>query len=145
MNIKEILDKYKTDERILALIKAVQSRNARIQLKGLIGSLDAFAATASYFLNHSNMVFILPDREEANYFQADLESLMDKAVLVFPSSYRKPFDFTQTDSANVLMRAEVLNELSHTAEFGNLIVTYPEALAEKVIDRNSLIKNTLSN
>lgn len=143
MNIKTILEQYKTDARLLSLTKAMQARQARIQLKGLIGSLDAFAVAISYFLNHRNMVFVLPDREEANYFQADLESLMDKDVLVFPSSYRKSFDFTQTDSANVLMRAEVLNELNHTSSFGNLIVTYPEALAEKVIDRNALEKNTL--
>jgi transcription-repair coupling factor (superfamily II helicase) len=143
MTIKEILERYKSDERIIALTKATQQKNARIQLKGLVGSLDAFSAAATYFLNHRNMVFILPDREEANYFQADLESLMDKAALIFPSSYRKPFDFTQTDSANVLMRAEVLNEINHATGYGNLIITYPEALAEKVIDRNSLQKNTL--
>ena len=89
------------------------------------------------------MVFVLPDREEAGYFQADLESLTGKEVLLFPSSYRKPFEFTQPDSSNVLARAEVLNELSHSSEFGQLIVTYPEALAEKVIDRASLEKNTL--
>lgn len=89
------------------------------------------------------MVFVLPDREEAGYFQADLESLTGKEILLFPSSYRKPFEFTQPDSSNVLARAEVLNELSHSSEFGQLIVTYPEALAEKVIDRASLEKNTL--
>lgn len=89
------------------------------------------------------MVFVLPDREEASYFQADLENLMDKEVLLFPSSFRKPFEFTQPDSSNVLARAEVLNELSHASEFGKLVVTYPEALAEKVIDRQSLEKNTL--
>ncbi len=143
MNIKNILENYKSDSRVLSLIKASQFKQARVQLKGLIGSLDAFVASANYFLSHGNMVFVLPDREEANYFQADLENLMEKTILVFPSSYRKSFDFTQNDSGNVLMRAEVLNQLNHTAAFGNLIVTYPEAMAEKVIDRNALLKNTL--
>jgi len=81
------------------------------------------------------MIFVLPEREEAGYFQADLENLTGKEILLFPSSYRKPFEFTQPDSSNVLARAEVLNELNHSSEFGQLIVTYPEALAEKVIDR----------
>lgn len=143
MNSKQIVERYKTDNRIEALLQAVNAKNQRIHLKGLIGSLDALVVAATYFVCHKNMVFVLPDREEANYFQADLESLMEKEVLIFPSSYRKSFDFTQTDSANVLMRAEVLNQLSHATGYGNLIVTYPEALAEKVIDRNSLIKNTL--
>ncbi len=143
MNSKQIVERYKTDNRITALLQAINNKKERIHVKGLIGSLDAFVVAATYFVSHKNMVFILPDREEANFFMADVESLMEKEVLFFPSSYRKPFDFTQTDSANVLLRAEVLNTLSHSTSYGNLIVTYPEALAEKVIDRDSLQKNTL--
>lgn len=143
MNSKQLVERYKTDNRILGLAKALNVKKERIHLKGLIGSLDALVVAASYFLSHKNMVFVLPDREEANFFQADVESLMEKEVLVFPSSFRKSFDFTQTDSANVLLRAEVLNQITQTTGYGNLIVTYPEAMAEKVIDRDSLIKNTL--
>jgi transcription-repair coupling factor (superfamily II helicase) len=143
VNSKQLVERYKTDNRILGLAKALNVKKERIHLKGLIGSLDALVVAASYFLSHKNMVFVLPDREEANFFQADVESLMEKEVLVFPSSFRKSFDFTQTDSANVLLRAEVLNQITQTTGYGNLIVTYPEAMAEKVIDRDSLIKNTL--
>lgn len=144
LNIRDILDRYKADERIKALATALNaSKNPRIQLRGLVGSSDSAMAVALYFLQHKHMIFVLPEREEAGYFQADLESLTGKEVLLFPSSYRKPFEFTQPDSSNVLARAEVLNELNHSSEFGQLIVTYPEALAEKVIDRASLEKNTL--
>lgn len=144
MNVREILDLYKKDSRIEKLAGVLNSgKNPRIHLKGLIGSSDAMVATAFYFLQQRNMVFVMPDREEAAYFQSDLENLFDKEILLFPSSYRKPFDFTQPDSVNVLQRAEVLNELIHATEFGKLIVTYPEALAERVINRVSLEKNTL--
>lgn len=144
MNIRDILDRYKADDRVKALATSINSaKNPRIQLRGLVGSGDATLAVALYFLQHKHMVFVLPERDEAGYFQADLENLTGKEVLLFPSSYRKPFEFTQPDSSNVLARAEVLNELNHATEFGQLIVTYPEALAEKVIDRASLEKNTL--
>ncbi len=144
MNIRDILDRYKADDRVKALATAINStKNPRVQLRGLVGSGDATLAVALYFLQHKHMVFVLPEREEAGYFQADLENLTGKEVLLFPSSYRKPFEFTQPDASNVLARAEVLNELNHATEFGQLIVTYPEALAEKVIDRASLEKNTL--
>jgi transcription-repair coupling factor (superfamily II helicase) len=144
LNIRDILERYKTDERVMALAKALNSsKNPRVQLRGLVGSSDATIAVALYFLQHKHQLFILPDREEAAYFQADLENLTGKEILLFPSSYRKPFEFTQPDSSNVLARAEVLNELNHASEYGHLIVTYPEAIAEKVIDRNSLEKNTL--
>ena len=132
LNIRDILELYKTDERVEALAKALNAgKDTRIQLRGLVGSGDAAVAVALYFLQHPNMIFVLPDREEAAYFQSDIENLTGKDVLLFPSSYRKAFEFTQPDSSNVLARAEVLNELNHSSEFGRLIVTYPEALAEK--------------
>jgi len=144
VNIREIINQYKSDERIVALAKALNmGKGSKIQLKGLVGSADAMVAVATYFLLHKPQLFILPDREEAAYFLGDLENILDKAVLLFPSSYRKGFDFTQIDTANVLGRAEVLNELNHDSEFGKIVVTYPEALSEKVIDRSVLEKNTL--
>ena len=144
MNIRDILENYKADERVKELAQALNSsKNPRVQLRGLVGSSDATIAVALYFLQHKHQLFILPDREEASYFQADIENLTGKEVLLFPSSYRKAFEFTQPDSSNVLARAEVLNELNHSTEYGQIIVTYPEAIAEKVIDRSSLEKNTL--
>jgi len=144
LNIRDILERYKNDGRILELAKALNAaKNPRVQLRGLVGSSDAMVAVALYFLQHKHQLFILPDREEASYFQADLENLLGREVFLFPSSYRKAFEFTQPDSSNVLARAEVLNELNHTTEYGQLIVTYPEAVAEKVIDRSALEKNTL--
>jgi transcription-repair coupling factor (superfamily II helicase) len=144
LSIRDILERYKTDDRVKAVAQALNTgKSPRVQLRGLVGSGDAAVAVALYFLQHKHMIFVLPDREEAAYFQADLENLTGKATLLFPSSYRKAFEFTQPDSSNVLARAEVLNELNHSSEFGELIVTYPEALAEKVIDRASLEKNTL--
>ncbi|HEX8608754.1 MAG TPA: DEAD/DEAH box helicase, partial [Pedobacter sp.] len=144
MNIRDLINRYKADERIVALAKALNSgKGTKVQLKGLVGSSDATVAVASYFLLHKPILFILPDREEASYFLSDLESITDTEVLLFPSSFRKAFDFTQVDTANVLARAEVLNELNHHSEFGKIVVSYPEALAEKVIDRSVLEKNTL--
>ncbi|MBB5623131.1 transcription-repair coupling factor (superfamily II helicase) [Pedobacter cryoconitis] len=144
MNIRDLINRYKTDERIEALAKTLNSgKGNKLQLKGLVGSADATVAVTTYFLLHKPQLFILPDREEAAYFMADLESILEKEILIFPSSFRKAFDFTQVDTANVLARAEVLNELNHNSSFGKIVVTYPEALAEKVINRDVLEKNTL--
>ncbi len=144
VNIRDILNLYKSDTRVASLAKGLNSgKKARVHLKGLIGSSDSVLAVALYFLQHRNMVFVFPEREEAAYFQSDLENLLEKEVLFFPSSFRQPFGFTQIDSSHVLQRAGVLNELKHSSEFGQLIVTYPEALAEKVINREALEKNTL--
>lgn len=144
MNIRDLINRYKTDERIEALAKTLNTgKGNKLQLKGLVGSADAVVAAATYFLLHKPQLFIFPDREEAAYFMADMENVLEKEILLFPSSFRKAFDFTQVDTANVLARAEVLNELNHQSAYGKIVVTYPEALAEKVIDRTVLEKNTL--
>ncbi|GIM55128.1 transcription-repair-coupling factor [Capnocytophaga cynodegmi] len=86
---------------------------------------------------------MLSDKEEAAYFLNDLESLLgDEHVIFFPDSYRRPYQIEDTDNANVLLRAEVLNRLgSHQTPL--IVVSYPEALFEKVITRKQLEKNTL--
>ncbi|MCA5004179.1 transcription-repair coupling factor [Sphingobacterium bovistauri] len=143
MNIQEILAHYGKTTQVTTLVKAIQSKNPKIQLKGLIGSSDAMVAASAYHLQERPYVFILPTHEEASYFLSDLESLFDKQILFFPASYRKAFDFTQLDSAHVLQRAETLSSLNHTSELPKIVVTYPEAIAEKVINRQDLEKNTL--
>ncbi|MCB2406867.1 transcription-repair coupling factor [Hymenobacter sp. BT178] len=149
----------------------------RLHLRGLVGSQDAVLAAALHQeFPDQHHLFILHDRDEAAYFLADLQHLVpDEEPLMFPSSYKRPYAFDETENANVLMRAEVLNKLnSHrgpktaaeqTAEDANdalpdgaakakgkkisvkdtagaLIVTYPEALFEKVINKKSLVANT---
>lgn len=143
MGIKEILDQYTQSEQLKALVKALQSKNPKIHLKGLIGSSDAMIAAAAYTIQERPFIFILPTHEQASYFLSDLESILDKQVLFFPASYRKAFEFTQIDSTHVLQRAETLSALNHASELPKMVVTYPEAIAEKVINRDDLEKNTL--
>ena len=140
----DLLQYYKTDDRIIKLAGALSDyKAARIHLKGLIGSSDAMVALALYKIQKQGNLFVLPDREEAIYFQNDLENIFGHRVLLFPSSYKKPFDITQLDTSAVLQRAEVLNELKYNTANGKLIVSYPEAIAEKVVDQQVLAANTL--
>ena len=140
----DLLQYYKTDDRIIKLAGALSDyKCARIHLKGLIGSSDAMVALALYNIQKQGNLFVLPDREEAIYFQNDLENIFGHRVLFFPSSYKKPFDITQLDTRAVLQRVEVLNELKYNTANGKLIVSYPEAIAEKVIDQQVLAANTL--
>ena len=121
------------------------NENLCVAFRGLSGSLDAVIAAALYQLNHQPFLFIMYDKEEAAYFQNDLQNLLpDKKVLFFPSSYKKPYTFEETDNANILMRAEILNRINNKLSNGELIVTYPEALTEKVINKRSLRENTFT-
>jgi len=111
-------------------------------LKSLHGSLDAVLFAAVYKSTRASHLIILHDREEAGYFQNDLQNLLGKVeVLFFPMSYKRPYEHDEIENANVLMRSETLNRLSSHPE-SNIIITYPEALSEKVINKKSLASNT---
>ncbi|MEP3387731.1 MAG: transcription-repair coupling factor [Reichenbachiella sp.] len=146
MNQKELLSLYKSQATVQALAEAMKpNENKHINLKGLVGSLDAITAAATYQLNHQNHIFILHEKEEAAYFYNDLQNLLgDKEVLLFPSSYKRAYEFEETENANILMRAEILNRINNKSSAGELIVTYPEALTEKVINKKSLVQNTFT-
>lgn len=146
MTGKDLIKLYKNDgltQTIAAAIKPNESGN--LQLKGLVGSLDAVLVAALYGVNHQNHLIVLHDKEEAAYFFNDLQNLLgEKEVLFFPTSYKRPYEFEETENANILMRAEILNRINHKASTGELIITYPEALTEKVINKRSLQKNTFT-
>lgn len=129
-----------------ALAESTKPNEGKVlQLKGLVGSLDALIGAATYQLHHQNHIFILHEKEEAAYFYNDLQNLLgDKEVLLFPSSYKRAYEFEETENANILMRAEILNRINNKSSAGELIVTYPEALTEKVINKKSLVQNTFT-
>ena len=142
----ELLSVYQGDSLIKAISESMRKQaSARVQLKGLKGSLDAVVAACLHQLGKEHQWFIMHDKEEAYYFQYDLQNLLGHEVLMFPSSYKKPYQFEETENANILMRAEVLNRIqSSYNKSGLLIVSYPEALTEKVINKQSLTENTFS-
>lgn len=89
-------------------------------------------------------LIVLEDKDQAAAFYSDLQFLLgEKEVFFFPMSYKRPYEYDETENANVLLRAETLNNLSlHSG--AQLVVTYPEALAEKVITKTALRKNSLA-
>jgi transcription-repair coupling factor (superfamily II helicase) len=153
VQIPDFLRLYEQDsfmQTVCSQAKTVlaENKSSRLFLKGLTGSLDAVAATVMSRQIPRNYLFIMADREEAQYFLNDLQNLLpEEEILLFPTSYKKPYQFDETENANVLMRAEVLSVLNQSVsgeKKTNLVVAYPEALSEKVINRKSLIANTFS-
>ncbi|RAJ98239.1 transcription-repair coupling factor (superfamily II helicase) [Larkinella arboricola] len=148
MKVADLITLYTEDSFIKIIGEQFRrphtAESARIQLKGIVGSLDAVLAASVYRMHPSTLLFVLTDREEASYFYNDLQNLLGEDVLFFPMSYKKPYQYEEVENANVLMRAEVLNRLNSDAKQNVIVVTYPEALSEKVINKRSLRANTLS-
>jgi len=118
-------------------------KSREIQLKGLPGSALSFVLSDTFKKSEKPFLLIFEDKEEAAYYLNDLEQLIgEKDVLFYPGSYRRPYQIEETDNANVLLRAEVLNRIN-SRKRPAVIATYPDALFEKVVTRRELDKNTL--
>jgi len=146
-----LIDYYRDKKNIAALAVSVSSNeNVRLRLRGLAGSAAALVSASIFSAKDSLFLIVLSEKEEAAYFFNDLENLLgeqetpfhQKMVLFFPTAYRRPYELEKTDNTNVLSRTEVMKRLG-THQKGTLVVTYPEALAEKVVSRAFLKKNTL--
>ena len=145
MKPDELLKIYSENSNVQLLAEGLRSRHSqRFQVKGLSGSLDAVVLASVIRSVHTSHFIICQDREEAAYLINDVQSLLGgHEVLLFPISYKKPYDLEAVENANVLMRAEVLDKLSAHPN-SQIIVTYPEALSEKVITKSAMSKNTFS-
>ena len=110
--------------------------------ENLVGSSLSFVLFDIFKRTGQTPLFVGDDKEQAAYLLNDLELLLgQEQVLFFPSSYRRPYQTEETDNANVLLRAEVLSQLQQGAR---VVVSYSEALFEKVLTRQQLDKNTLT-
>ncbi|NGX83162.1 transcription-repair coupling factor [Aequorivita sp. KMM 9714] len=123
--------------------EAISQKQQAISVSGLVGSSISMVLAQAFKNTDLPFLFILNDKEEAAYHLNDLENLLgDKNVLFYPGSYRRPYQIEETDNANVLLRSEVLNRINSRKKPA-FIVTYPEALFEKVVTRKELEQNTL--
>ena len=142
-----ILNELYADSALVAsLTEKLRGRGARLHVDGMTGSLPAvIAAAVATRLSTVNQLVIAPSKDDAFYLQNDLEALLTdgQQVMLFPTSYRKAYsyDTEQTDNANILMRSEVLKSI--TGGEPVVVVSYPEALSEKVVAGSTLIANTL--
>lgn len=144
MVLEDLKNFFLKDDRVQKLADRLTEAGSKTILSGYVGSADAFIASAVMEKKPGVHVFILEDKETAAYFHNNLENLHDrkKSILFFPAAYRQPYQIEKTDNSNVVLRAEVLSKVAKRPK-KLALVTYPEALAEKVVTKNHLEKNTL--
>jgi transcription-repair coupling factor (superfamily II helicase) len=117
----------------------------RIHLDNLRGSSINFIATAIWQLSDVNHVFILNDKEEAAYFHNDLEHLTNALdICYFPDSFKKTGSFSELNSSHVMLRTEALTKFAGNRVNKKVLVTYPEALFERVVNPKTLSGNMIS-
>ncbi len=143
MENTQFLQHFKQLKGIDETANLLQQAEIRVHWKGLIGSSKSLASAAVCEQVPGNHLFVLEDKESAAYFLNDLEQMYPESnqVFFYPASYRTPYQFEETDNANVVARAEVLEKINSGKN--NWIVTYPQALFERVPTQKKLSENTL--
>ena len=116
--------------------------NRKIQLNNFVGSSKSILASSIIKESKSPQIFILNDKESANYFINDLENLINHELFFYPATYRRSYQIEETDNSNILLRSEVLNKLNNKRN--SIIISYPEAISEKVVSRRVLKKQTIT-
>ena len=143
MSKTKLTQLYQNSSSINLINESLKAPYAKIHLQGVVGSGASFVVQALQDQSKQPWLLVLPDKESAAYHLNDLELLCQNTqVLFYPSSYRRPYEIEDTDNANVLLRAEVLNRINSRKKPA-IIVSYPDALFEKVVTKKELDKNTL--
>ena len=153
MDIQGVLDLYAKSPQSAALAKVLGDKSVDT---AYIGGASA-SAVPVLFASVARSVgrlclFVLDGTEEAGYFYHDLTQMLgNRDVLFFPSSYRRQVKYGQRDSANEILRTEVLGRLLAASSSSTLgeaggalyVVTCPEALSELVVSRRKLDERTV--
>ncbi len=153
MTIEELQSQFCPAEvaKIRHLLQAATIGQA-ISLNGLTGSSYSLLASKLAQDTQATQLFVLNSRERAAYFYNDLEKLLNdrnvplpnKKVHYLPSSFKRAHTADEIDNSNVKLRSEIVNKIANHPEGNFLIVTYPEALAEKVVTQKFLNDNSFT-
>ena len=137
---------FAQDNKSLNLQKlqtSIDKSESNIILKGLYGSSKSFLINSLFSNSNKNIYWILENKESAGYHFNDLEGLINENQLYFfPSSYNRENDFKKTNTQSIFLRTELIRNLSSNSS-KNLIVTYPEAVFEKIIIKKDIKKRFL--
>jgi len=145
LSTKEIISAWLNDEGTIQLIDEINKYiGLKVQINGLKGSAKAVLGACINQKIKSDLFFIMNDYEEANYFINDIETFLPgKRVYLFPSAYKND-DPSIEYNPNILQRSEVLSLLTKKTDKGKIIVTYPEALTEYILSKESITENVLA-
>ena len=143
MSREIISNRYKNSAKSRQILQELQHEKNHFQISNLVGSSLSFVISETFKASQIPFLLIFNDKEEAAYYLNDFEQLLEpKNVLFYPGSYRRPYQIEEVDNANVLLRAEVLNRINSQKKPA-VIITYPDALFEKVVTKQELDKSTL--
>ena len=145
MQLSEADKLFATSARINGVEKILADKKVRkVLLSGLEGSSAAMLFAGLKPSKHPSLI-ISDDLDTAGYVYNDLcQILGPECVGIFPSGYKRDIKYGQPDPPSQILRTEVLNALGNRKSPLRYVVSYPEALAEKVADAATIADNSVT-
>jgi transcription-repair coupling factor (superfamily II helicase) len=143
MSLNSFIEHLQNHPEINLSAQKLSHDQTKIHWTGIFGSAKSVFASGVAQQCPGHHVFVLNDKEEAAYFLNDLQGLYpeDPRLVFYPASYKVPYQIEEVDNANVVARTEALKKLS--VQENCWIITYPDALFEKVLTKKKLVSNTM--
>ncbi len=144
INIEQIKQLYDKSDVVIQVSQSFDVGLQKLNISGAVGSVRAFLISALFSLVNKPISIILPTKEDAAYLLNEMEILIkDAKVLFLPSSYRTPGSIDRIDNNYISKRIEVLNVVNRSKK-DYIIVSYADAIYEKVITKKHLNKSSFS-
>ena len=141
LNTRDILRQFGQIGPMLELETALKGQKQPIFLEGVSGSGPAVILSAHFSKHPGPTLVVLPDKEEANYFKADLEALLPgEHILFLPDSCLKPYKLSTENAIAAQERIETITSLRKNNQ--RILVSYTAAIAEMVVEQQVLSLNT---
>ena len=146
MTAREQLAQFAAGSKALPrLCREYKKERATVHLKELVGGALSFYAAAAAAKTGGVHVFVAEDRDAAAYLMNDFYNLLDeKQVYFFPSSYKRSVAYGAEDAQGVVQRTAAMNAVKGFTKGYLIVCTYPEALAERVADAETLRRDTIA-
>lgn len=145
-NIRHLLQAFARSPQATEIIAKLAAPAARIELAGLAGAQEAFVIAAAVLGKGAALHLVVANsKEEAAYLQNDLAGILEgeRTVHFFPDSFKRPAFFDDLNPTQTLQRSEVINKISLLRQEGAVVVSYPEALFEKVVSPETLSQHRI--
>ncbi len=145
-NLNRLLSHYAEDARVQQLDRLLENREPqRIILREMPGALDSFVLAGMFLSGRRHHAVVAYDKEAAAYLFNTLTNLLPQSPVYFlPDSFKRPLQLDAFSSDNTLLRTEVANQLMRTGHRGAIVITYPEAIFEKIVSPEQLASRRIA-
>ncbi|MEO5581792.1 MAG: CarD family transcriptional regulator, partial [Saprospiraceae bacterium] len=144
-NLGRLLGIYRQDARVKEIVSILSSPPSHLTLVGMTGAMESFCLAATILQSQGVHLIIAKTKEEAAYLYNDLQNILSSQLEVsfLPDSFKQPGKFEEIRQNQVIERTECINQLANLSASSYSIITYPEALFEKVVNPKALNKSRI--